>query len=61
MAASVSFAPVYPLHILGRTVPCYIALASLVVNVVVTWVLSLFLNAAWSDRHKDVTVAGDYA
>jgi solute:Na+ symporter, SSS family len=61
MAASVNFAPVYPLHMLGTTVPCYIALASLAVNVVVAGVLSLFLNAVWSDRHKDVTVAGDYA
>ena len=61
MAASVNFAPVYPLHILGTTVPCYIALASLVVNIVVAFVLSLFLNAVWSDRHKDVTAATDYA
>jgi SSS family solute:Na+ symporter len=61
MAASVGFAPVYPLHILGTTVPCYIALASLVVNIVISAVLSLVLNAVHSDRHKDVTVAGDYA
>ena len=61
MAVSVNFAPVFPLHILGLTVPCYIALASLVVNVVVAFVLSLFLNAVWSDRHKDVTIASDYA
>ena len=61
MAASVNFAPVYPLHIFGTTVPCYIALASLVVNVVVSVVLSLVLNAVSSDRHKDVTVASDYA
>ncbi len=60
MAASVSFAPVYPLHIFGTTVPCYIALAGLVVNLVVAAVLSLLLNAAWSDNHKDVTVASDY-
>jgi SSS family solute:Na+ symporter len=57
----VNFAPVYPLHIFGTTVPCYIALASLVVNIVVGFVLSLFLNAVWSDRHKDVTAATDYA
>jgi hypothetical protein len=24
-------------------------------------VLSAFLNAVWSDRHKDVTIASDYA
>jgi hypothetical protein len=28
---------------------------------VLSVVISLFLNAVWSDRHKDVTVAGDYA
>jgi SSS family solute:Na+ symporter len=61
MAASVNFAPVYPLHILGTTVPCYIALASLVVNIVLSAVLSLVLNAVSSDRHKDVTIASDYA
>jgi SSS family solute:Na+ symporter len=61
MAAAVNFAPIYPLKLFGTTVPCYIALASLVVNLVVAFVLSLFLNAVWSDRHKDVTIAGDYA
>jgi SSS family solute:Na+ symporter len=61
MAASVNFVPVYPLHIFGTTVPCYIALASLVVNIVLSAVLSLVLNAVRTDRHRDVTVAGDYA
>src|SRR5487761_2672865 len=45
MAASVGFAPIYPLHILGVVVPCYIALSSLVVNLVVAVVLSPVLNA----------------
>ena len=61
MVSAVSFAPVYPLKIFGTTVPCYIALASLVINMVSAVVLSLILNAIWSDRHKDVTAAGDYA
>jgi len=61
MAASVNFAPVYPLHILDTTVPCYIALAALVVNVVVSAVVSLLLQPVWSDRHRDATVSGDYA
>jgi hypothetical protein len=39
----------------------YIALASLVVNIVISAVLSVVLNPVRSDRHKDVTVAGDYA
>ncbi len=61
MAASNAFGPVYPLHLFGTVVPCYIALAALVVNIVVSAALSAFLNAVWSDRHKDVTVAEDYA
>jgi solute:Na+ symporter, SSS family len=61
MAASNNFGPVYPLHLFGTTVPCYIALAALVVNLVVSAVLSALLNAVWSDRHKDMTVAQDYA
>jgi hypothetical protein len=47
--------------ILGTTVRCYIALASLVANIIVAAVLSLVLNVVWSDRHRDVTVASDYA
>jgi SSS family solute:Na+ symporter len=61
MVATVNFAPVYPLKLFGTTVPCYIALASLVVNLVVTVVLSLLFNLVRSDRHRDVTVARDYA
>jgi solute:Na+ symporter, SSS family len=57
----VNFGPVYPLHILGTTVPCYIALAALVANIVASAVLSLVLQPVWSDRHQDVTVSGDYA
>jgi hypothetical protein len=34
--------------------------ASLAVNLVVSFVLSLFLNAVASGRHKDMTVASDY-
>jgi SSS family solute:Na+ symporter len=60
MAASVGFTAVYALHILGETIPCYIALSSLVANLVVSFVLSLVLNAVASDRHKDMTVAADY-
>jgi SSS family solute:Na+ symporter len=61
MVVAMNFAPVYPLKLFGTTVPCYIALASLVVNLVVTGVLSLVFNAVRSDRHRDVTVANDYA
>jgi SSS family solute:Na+ symporter len=61
MVAAVNFAPVYPLKLFGTTVPCYTALASLVVNIVVAAVLSVVFNLVRSDRHRDVTVAGDYA
>ena len=61
MAASVGFAPIYPLHILGVVVPCYIALSSLVANLAVAVVLSPVLNAIAPDRARDVTAAGDYA
>ncbi|HEX4172623.1 MAG TPA: sodium:solute symporter [Acetobacteraceae bacterium] len=61
MVAAVNFAPVYPLKLFGTTVPCYTALASLVANLVVAAVLSLVFNLVRSDRHRDVTVASDYA
>jgi SSS family solute:Na+ symporter len=60
MAASVNFTAIYPLHIMGTTVPCYIAVCAVVVNTVVSFVLSLFLNAVASDKHQDLTVAADY-
>ena len=61
MTASVNFAPIYPLHLFGTIVPCYVALSSVIVNIVVAFVLSLFLNAVGSDRHRDMTAAEDYA
>ena len=61
MVASNNFAPVYPLHIAGIGFPCYVALASLAVNLAVSFVVSLFLNQVASDRHKDVTAVEDYA
>ena len=44
-----NFAPVYPFHVLGLTVPCYIALATLLLNLIVSTVLSQVLNAVASD------------
>jgi solute:Na+ symporter, SSS family len=61
MVASNNFVPVYPLHFAGITFPCYVALASLVVNLAVSWVVSLFLNRVASDRDRDMTAAADYA
>ncbi len=61
MVASNNFTPVYPLHVAGISFPCYAAVASLVVNLVVAYVLSLYLNRVASDRDQDVTAAEDYA
>jgi solute:Na+ symporter, SSS family len=61
MVASNNFAPVYPLHVAGISFPCYVALVSLVVNIAVAAVASLYLNRVASDRHHDATAAEDYA
>ena len=53
--------PVYPLTVFGTTIPGYAALYSLIANIVVSAVLSVVFNLVASDRHKDVTVAEDYA
>jgi SSS family solute:Na+ symporter len=47
-------------HVLGFTVPSYIALATVIVNAVIAAVLSVVLNALASDRTQDATVAADY-
>jgi SSS family solute:Na+ symporter len=60
MAVQTHFAPVYPLHIGGTTFPCYIALAAVAANILVSFVLSSPLNMIASDRHKDVTGAEDF-
>jgi len=61
MVVNNGFMPVYPLHIGGTVFPCYIALIALVVNIVVSFVVSLPLNAVASDRSADLTAAEDYA
>jgi SSS family solute:Na+ symporter len=60
MAAANGFKiSIYPLHILGLTVPCYAALSSLVLNLAVSAALSLVLNTFMRTR-VDATVAEDY-
>ena len=51
---------IYPLHILGWTVPCYAALSALVLNLVVSVALSTAFNAMARDAREDETVAADY-
>jgi solute:Na+ symporter, SSS family len=51
---------IWAFHILGFTVPSYIALATVIVNAVVAAVLSVPLNALASDRAGDQTSVADY-
>ncbi len=50
---------IYPLHILGVTVPCYAALSALVLNLAVALILSPIFNKM-SGPARDETVAADY-
>jgi SSS family solute:Na+ symporter len=50
----------YPFHILGFTLPSYIAFATVILNVIIAAALSIVLNAVASDKASDVTVAEDY-
>ncbi len=54
-----NYAPIYPLKFMGMTFPCYIALATLVLNIVVSTILSLVFNAVAPDK-TDATLAADY-
>lgn len=61
MAGASGFkAAVYVLHIGGLDLPCYAALSSLVLNLVVSYALSLLFNAL-SNARADQTAAEDYA
>jgi SSS family solute:Na+ symporter len=52
---------IWVFHVLGVSVPSYIALATVLVNAAVALVLSVPLNAMASDRAVDETLAADYA
>src|SRR6266852_434217 len=60
MAASVNLAAAYPLHIGGLTAPGYIAVWTLILNLVVTVVLTAILNALGAAKPRDETAAADY-
>jgi solute:Na+ symporter, SSS family len=51
---------IWAFHVLGYTLPSYIALATVIVNAVVAAVLSLLFNAIASDRASDETSLADY-
>jgi SSS family solute:Na+ symporter len=60
MWASLAFTKTtYNLALFGTTIPCYAALSSLLLNIVVSVVLSLVLNQIAENR-SDATVAADY-
>ncbi len=59
MAAAVKFAAVYPLHIAGLTIPSYIALTTLVLNLVVAAVLTPVFDYL-AEPAADKTVPADY-
>jgi solute:Na+ symporter, SSS family len=60
MAASVNFAAAFPLHIGGITAPGYIAVWTLILNLVVTIVLTAIFNAMGAAKPRDETAAADY-
>jgi SSS family solute:Na+ symporter len=62
MAAQSAFkTSTYALNILGTVVPCYAALSSLILNIVLAAVLSALFNALSRTPRVDATVAEDYA
>mgnify|MGYP001598069841 FL=1 len=52
---------IFALNIFGTIVPCYAALSSLILNIVVAIVLSAVFNALSRAPHVDATTAEDYA
>lgn len=55
-----SFAPTWVFHVFGYSVPSYIALATVLLNASVAFLLSIPLNFVANDRHKDATERVDY-
>jgi SSS family solute:Na+ symporter len=60
MAASVNFAAAFPLNIAGITAPGYIAVWTLILNLIVTVVLTAVFNALGAAKAPDETAAADY-
>ena len=60
MVASLGFtASVYPLHLFGITIPCYIALSSGLLNLIISMILTPLFRA--SETGHDETAVADYA
>jgi hypothetical protein len=61
MVAAKGFAsPIYALNIFGVTAPCYDAISSLALNLLVSVVLSFVFNAMLSGARNDATAVSDY-
>jgi SSS family solute:Na+ symporter len=60
MAASQNFTAVFPLHVFGTVAPAYTALYALVLNLVVSALLTLVFDALHLRRRGDSTAASDY-
>ena len=61
MAASLAFkVSIYPIHLFGLTIPCYAALSSLALNIVVSVALSWAFNATLRTVPSDTTAEADY-
>jgi SSS family solute:Na+ symporter len=51
---------IYALHIFGETVPCYAAFSALILNLVISIVLSAIFNFFAHNSFVDATIAEDY-
>ena len=61
MAASSNFAKsIYAVDLFGITIPCYGALSSLILNLLVSVILSAIFNALAKTPRQDATTASDY-
>jgi SSS family solute:Na+ symporter len=61
LSASVNIGAVYPFQIGGFTFPCYIALATVVLNLLIAVGLTPVFNAIAAKKPDDETLASDYA
>ncbi len=62
MAAANAFkVSIYPITLFGYTIPCYAAVSSLILNIVVSFALSWLFNAVLRTPPSDATVEADYA
>ena len=60
MAAQSAFkSSIYALNVLGTMVPCYAALSSVIVNIVIAVILSAIFNAFSRAPRADSTAAQD--